>query len=243
MERSLRLLLRIVGEGARALIEAALPVACAACDARLLVADDLPLCATCAAAAVEAGPAFCLVCARERRDPRGCRRTDHPWLRAGFTWNEPLRALVHAFKFSGAVELAAPLVDAALDTAGFAAVARPDAIVAVPLHRVRRRERGYDQAEALARAFAECTGAPLVRGLERPCATRQQAKLDAAGRRTNVAGAFRALPAAATLAGGRVAVVDDVVTTGATMLAAIDALRDVGVPSVEAWCLAYEPLE
>lgn len=242
MERSVRFLARVVGRGARALIEAALPVACAACGERLRFVDDLPLCAACAAAAVEAGPAFCLACARERRDPRGCLRVDHPRLRAGFIWNEPLRALVHAFKFSGAVELAAPLVDSTLETAAFAARTRPDAIVPVALHRVRRRERGYDQAEALARAFSERTGAPLVRALERTRATRQQAKLDAVGRGTNVAGAFRAITAV-DLVGRRVAVVDDVVTTGATALAAIAALHSVGVLDVEAWCLAYEPLE
>ena len=242
MERSVRALARILGAGARVLIEAALPVGCAACGARLVTEGDLPLCADCAAAAVEAGPAFCLSCARARRAPEACRRPDHARLRAGFTWNEPLRALVHPFKFGGAVELAVPLVAAVLDTAAFAAVPRPDAIVPTPLHRVRRRERGYDQADALARAFAGRLDAPVLHGLERVRATRQQARLDAAARAGNVAGAFRAVPQAA-LAGRRVALVDDVVTTGATATAAMDALRAAGVRSVETWCLAYEPLE
>jgi ComF family protein len=242
MEGSLRVLARVLGGGARALIEAALPVACAACAARLGAAADLPLCAACAAAAVEAGPAFCFPCARSGGAPRACRRADHPRLRAGFTWNEPLRALVHAFKFGGAVELAPPLIDAVLATEGFAGVRPPDAIVPVPLHRVRRRERGYDQAEALARAFALRTGAPLVRGLVRTRATRQQARLGAAERAANLAGGFRvALPAA--LAGRRVALVDDVVTTGATAAAAAEAVRAAGAGPLETWCVAYEPLE
>jgi len=244
MERSVRALARILGGGVRTLIEAALPVACAACGARLVAAEDLPLCADCAASAVEAGPAFCLSCARERRTPRACARRDHLALRAGFTWNEPLRALVHAFKFGGAVELAAPLVDAVLDTAAFAGRPVPDAIVPAPLHRIRRRERGYDQAEALARAFATRTGGPLVRGLERVRSTRQQARLEAAARATNLAGAFRpAVAGADALAGRHVALVDDVVTTGATVHAARDALVAAGAQSVEAWCVAYEPLE
>jgi ComF family protein len=242
MEGSLRALARVLGGGARGLIEAALPVACAACRERLTVAADLPLCAACAAAAVEAGPAFCFPCARARRDPAACRRRDHARLRAGFTWNEPLRALVHAFKFGGAVELAAPLVDAVLATEAFADVAPPGAIVPAPLHRVRRRERGYDQAEALARAFALRSGAPLVRALARTRATRQQARLGAAERATNLAGAFRVV-APAEIAGRRLALVDDVVTTGATVAAAAEALRAAGAASIETWCVAYEPLE
>jgi len=238
MERSLRGIAR----GARALIEAAFPVACAACAARLLGSADLPLCSACAAAAVEAGPAFCLTCAQAQRGPLPCRRSDHRRLRAGFTWNEPLRALVHAFKFDGAEALAGPLVDAALATAGFAGAVRPDAIVAVPLHRVRRRARGYDQAEALAAAFSGRIGAPLVRGLERSRATRQQARLGAAERRTNVSAAFCAR-AAHPVRDRHVALVDDVVTTGATVEAAASALFAAGARSVETWCLAYEPLE
>jgi ComF family protein len=242
MEGSLRVLARILGGGARALIEAALPVACAACDARLTVAADLPLCAACAAEAVEAGPAFCLSCARARRDPVACRRRDHARLRAGFTWNEPLRALVHAFKFGGAVELATPLVDAVLATGGFADLRAPDAIVPAPLHRVRRRERGYDQAEALARAFAGRTGVALVHGLARARATRQQARLGAAERAANLAGAFRVV-APGAISGRRIALVDDVVTTGATAAAASAALLAAGAVAVETWCVAYEPLE
>ena len=242
MEGSLRALARAFGGGARALIEAALPVACAACRARLTAAADLPLCADCAAAAVEAGPAFCFPCARARREPAACRRRDHARLRAGYTWNEPLRALVHAFKFGGAVELAGPLVDAALATEGYDGAVQPDAVVPAPLHRVRRRERGYDQAEALGRAFALRTGAPLARALVRTRATRQQARLGAAERAANLAGAFRVV-APAEVAGRRVALVDDVVTTGATAAAAAEALVAAGAGPIEIWCVAHEPLE
>ena len=228
---------------ARGLIDAAFPLACAACD-DALGDDALPLCAVCRASLVDCGPAFCLACVRTGGAPLRCTRRDHRRLRAGFTWSEPVRAVVHAFKFGDVPGLAGPLVAAAWDTPAFAERPRPDLVVPVPLHPRRRRERGYDQAEALARAFATRTGGPLVRGLERVRSTRQQARLEAAARATNLAGAFRpAVAGADALAGRHVALVDDVVTTGATVHAARDALVAAGAQSVEAWCVAYEPLE
>ena len=236
------LLARALGACARGLIEAAFPVACAACGARVGEDVPLPLCPDCRGALVDCGPAFCLDCARAGGSPRACRRADHRRLRAGFTWNEPLRAVVHAFKFDAAEGLAAPLVDAAWSAPGFAGAPRPDLVVPVPLHPVRRRERGYDQAFALAAAFAARAGAPVVAALVRARATRQQARLPAAARRANVAGAF-ALRAPAVLRGRSVALVDDVVTTGATVDAAAAAIAGAGARRIETWCVAYEPLE
>jgi len=236
------LLARALGACARGLIEAAFPVACAACGARVGEETRLPLCAGCRRALVDCGPAFCLDCARAGGSPRTCRRADHRRLRAGFTWNEPLRAVVHGFKFGAAEDLAAPLADASWSGPAFADKPRPDLLVPVPLHPVRRRERGYDQALVLAAAFAERAGAPVVAALVRARATRQQARLPAAARRANVAGAF-ALRAPGVVRGRRVALVDDVVTTGATVDAASAVLAAAGARRIETWCVAYEPLE
>jgi ComF family protein len=163
-------------------------------------------------------------------------------MRAGFTWNEPLRAVVHALKFDAAPGLAGPLVEAAWSGPGFAAAARPDLVVPVPLHRLRRRERGYDQAALLAAQFAARAGAPLVGALGRTRATRQQARLPAAARRVNLAAAF-AVREPGVVRGRTVALVDDVVTTGATADAAAAALAAAGARRIEIWCVAYEPLE
>jgi len=102
----------------------------------------------------------------------------------------------------------------------------------VPLHPRRRRERGFNQAELLARALAarltrECEPAALVRRRE----TRPQAGLTAAARRRNVAGAF-AVRRQARVAGRLVVLVDDVVTTGATVAACAHALRAAGAREV-----------
>ena len=240
------LLARAGRAAARALIEAAFPSACVACAARLdgTMADAaaLPLCPPCARALADCGPPFCLDCARAGGSPRACRRGDHRRLRAGFTWNEPLRDVVHAFKFGGAEALAPLLVAAAWRGPAFADAPRPDLVVAVPLHRLRRRERGYDQAAALAAAFARHAGSPVVAALARTRATAQQARLSAAARRANVGAAFAAVEPA-LVRGRRVALVDDVVTTGATVQAAADALAAAGARTIEAWCVAYEPLE
>jgi ComF family protein len=242
------LLARALGASARGLIEAAFPVACAACGARerrgALDAPEpgLPLCPACRAGLVDCGPPFCLDCARAGGAPRACRRADHRAMRAGFTWNEPLRAVVHAFKFDAAEELADALAGAAWGAPGVAGAPRPDLVVPVPLHPVRRRERGYDQAAALAEAFAARAGTPVVPALARARATRQQARLPAAARRANVAGAF-ALVAPAVVRGRTVALVDDVVTTGATVDAAAAALAAAAPRRIETWCVAHEPLE
>ena len=235
-----------LGRLARGLIEAAFPLACPACEARLTPADEgpLPLCAACSSALVDCGEVFCLDCARRGGSPRACRRGDHRALRAGFAWNEPLRAVIHAFKFGGAEGLAKTLVTAAWNAPAFADRPRPDLVVPVPLHRVRRRERGYDQAGSLAAAFATRAGAPAVDALVRTRATGQQAKLVASDRASNVAGAFAVRgDRCAVVRGRRVALVDDVVTTGSTMDAAARALVAAGARRVELWCVAYEPLE
>jgi ComF family protein len=202
----------------------------------------LPLCASCRAGLVDCGPAFCLACARRGGSPRACRRADHLRLRAGFTWNEPLRAVIHRFKFGDAPELAPGLVAATWQLPAFADGPRPDLVVPVPLHAVRRRVRGYDQAAALAAAFGAHAGAAGGDALVRVRATRQQARLKADERRANLVGAFAA--AAPALVRGRgVALVADVVTTGATVEAAAAALSVAGARTIETWCVAYEPLE
>jgi ComF family protein len=105
-----------------------------------------------------------------------------------------------------------------------------DVVVPVPLHPSRRRERGYDQAALLARGLAvtlDLTYDGQV--LRRTRRTRQQTTLDVRGRQRNVAGAFAAtLP----LDGEAVLLIDDVVTTGATIESAAMALREAGADRV-----------
>jgi ComF family protein len=103
------------------------------------------------------------------------------------------------------------------------------AVVPVPLSPSRQRERGYNQSEELARAVAESWGVPLRTDLlERTRATVTQTRLTPGQRLTNVSGAFRALADRASLRGQHFVLVDDVVTTGATLNACAAALHAGG---------------
>ncbi|HET9482669.1 MAG TPA: ComF family protein [Xanthomonadales bacterium] len=163
-----------------------------------------------------------------------------PWraLHAPFRYAWPLDRLVARYKFGG--DLAAGAVLAAVlaeDLAG--AADRVDAIVPVPLSRARLRTRGFNQALELARPLSRRFARPLHGdALRRSRDTAAQAGLDAAARRRNVRGAFDANPA---VAGLRVALLDDVVTTGATAAACSVALLGAGARSVEVWALARAP--
>ncbi len=112
---------------------------------------------------------------------------------------------------------------------------RPDALVPIPLHRERLRQRGHDQALGLARDAARALRLPLAhRILQRTRHTTPQTQLDAAGRRSNLRDAFRAVrPCPA-----HVVLLDDVATTGSTLAAAAEALRHAGAVRIEAWVVA-----
>lgn len=115
------------------------------------------------------------------------------------------------------------------------AAPRPDALVAVPLHRSRLRQRGHDQALGLARDWGRAMRLPVLPGLlQRVRATRPQTELHAEERQRNLEGAFLASgPCPA-----HVALVDDVLTTGRTAAAAVQALRGAGARRVDVWVVA-----
>jgi predicted amidophosphoribosyltransferase len=108
----------------------------------------------------------------------------------------------------------------------------------VPLHRSRAAVRGYDQAALLAQAAAGNTGLPLRPALHRIRTGRPQVELDRIARAANLRGAFVA--EASSLRGLRVALVDDVATTGATLMDAAAAARAAGARAVCAYVVAVE---
>jgi ComF family protein len=146
-----------------------------------------------------------------------------------------LRSLIHLYKYSGMKPLARQL-------AAFMERAIPidqsfDAVVAVPLHWRKRWQRGFNQAELLARHIAKRRGAPLVGALKRKRSTAVQATLAVAGRHRNVEGAF-AIRDKAAVAGKRILLIDDVMTTGATANACAGVLKRAGAKSVSLVTLA-----
>ncbi|MFC0676303.1 ComF family protein [Lysobacter korlensis] len=157
---------------------------------------------------------------------------------APFVYARPLDRLLPRYKFHD--DLAAGRLLAQLMTQALASAPRPDALIPVPLHRSRLRRRGYDQALELARPLAGALGLPLIaEALVRTRATDAQSCLSASHRRRNLRDAFAVRPGARLPA--HVVLVDDVMTTGATLQAAASALRRAGVARVDAWVCARTP--
>src|SRR6058998_198614 len=201
----------------------------------LAVRDVLlvPRCAGCG----EPGSWFCVSCRVQ------CEPVAHDGrlpIRAAGAHAGPLRAAVRRLKYGGEPGLAEDLgslvaLELARDLARGVTI---DAIVPVPLHRSRADARGYDQAALLARAVAVRTGVPLRPSLHRIRASRPQVELDRVARAANIRGAFVA--EGGSLRGLRVALVDDVATTGATLGDAAAAARAAGARTVRAYVVALE---
>ncbi|KRG37769.1 hypothetical protein ARC20_16215 [Stenotrophomonas panacihumi] len=155
---------------------------------------------------------------------------------ATFVYQWPVDTLLRRFKFDG--DLAAGRMLAQMMACRFApaSVGNP-VLVPVPLHDNRLRGRGYDQAAELARPLASVLGLECRAILRRRIATAAQSSLDAVARRRNVWGAFQCVaPVPAHLV-----LVDDVMTTGATLQSAAQALRQAGARQVGAWVCARAP--
>jgi ComF family protein len=146
---------------------------------------------------------------------------------AGARYSEPLISAIHRFKYGAAPELCRTLCRHAQRGIDLLGLEPGDVWVPVPLHPLRLAERGYNQAALLARELARTQRARVDElRLCRVRNTEQQAKRDRRAREQNVAAAFRVRDAATPPR--RVVLVDDVVTTGATISACIQALRGAG---------------
>lgn len=213
---------------------------------------DVALPAVCAGCAVE-GAALCPRCrpALDARlalppgTPLGLADGPPPPL-LQLEWCAPFagvpRQALHALKYTGEQRLAAPLGDA-IAARWARAGAGGEVFVPVPVHARRRAERGYDQAELIAAAAAAGLHLPWSPALVRVRATTAQYRLDRRHRAQNVADAFALRPdrlARSTVRGRWVVLVDDVVTTGATLTACAAALLDAGALAVSAVALARE---
>jgi ComF family protein len=148
--------------------------------------------------------------------------------RSPFGFDGPVRRAVHRLKFGGWRPVADALALAMTRVWNDAAWDHPDAVTWVPLSRRRLATRGYDQAKALASAVAPRLGVPSVRCLRRVGDAGPQARRGGADRRRAMQGVF----AAAGPVSGRILLVDDVLTTGATASACAEVLRTAGAAEV-----------
>ncbi len=154
--------------------------------------------------------------------------------RAAVRYDDVAAKLVHAFKYGDRLDLA-PLLGRWMVRAGKELFEGADALVPVPLHWRRLWARRFNQSAALAQAISRATAIPVTHtALRRVKATVQQVGLSRAERATNVQGAFRVDPAGkAEVAGRRLIVIDDVLTSGATSDACARALLRAGAAQVD----------
>ncbi len=204
---------------------------------------DIDLCADCAAE-LPRNRSCCVRCALPLVTPAvmcgECQRRAPPWdaAWAPFRYGWPLDRLESRYKFGA--DLAAGRVLSALWRREPCPIDLPQLLLTVPLHRSRLRQRGYNQALELGRPLARELGVPLRHDvLQRLRRTDAQTELDAIGRRRNVRGAF-SLHAGVELP-AHVAILDDVMTTGATLAECARVLKRAGVQRLDVWALARAP--
>ena len=165
---------------------------------------------------------FLCSCCREKLYEHRGGQADIKGLKAysAFDYNGYTRKIVRGFKYSDKRYLASFMAQEMAK-----GIAREyDLITYVPLHKKRRKHRGFDQSEMLAKELSKHTGIPFVKALERKRNTPTQTKLNVKEREQNMAGAFESL----CEAGGKALLVDDVLTTGATAYECAKELKKQG---------------
>uniref|UniRef100_A0A7C1SVD0 ComF family protein n=1 Tax=Agrobacterium albertimagni TaxID=147266 RepID=A0A7C1SVD0_9HYPH len=240
MQKSASVSRHHAGLALRGLFHLIYPLACAHCHAR--VASHHALCAACWGGMRLIDKPFCPVLGLPfAHDPGegmvSPQAIAHPpvfdRLRSVALHEGVARHLVHDLKYRDRVDLA-PMMAGWMLRAAFPEIAAADAIVCVPLHRMRMFRRMFNQSAELARHLARQSGKPFLADvLVRRKRTQQQVGLTANQRSLNVRGAFEVPDARQDLVfGKRLVLVDDVYTTGATVSAATTALKKAGAQDV-----------
>lgn len=224
------------------LFDLLLPPRCHACRGPLSGGGPLHLCDDCRGQLTPIDSPLCSCCGIPFATAGG---SDHPCgdclqhpptyaaARAPFAYDGPVRDLIHRFKYQHQVRLRRPL--AQLVAEGLSATVadwQPDLLVPVPLHPKRLRERGFNQAILLGSYLAKVWRIPLARtALARIRWTVPQIELDHHARAANVRGAF-AVADPAVVAGRRILLLDDVLTTGSTVAECSRMLQRTGAAAV-----------
>ena len=238
---------RMARGAGRAVLDLILPPLCLKC--RVPVAEPQSVCGPCWNELRFLGPPHCVQCGLPFPHALGegvkcaaCIARPPPFVqaRAALAYDDASRDLILSFKHGDRLE-AVPLFARWIGTAGHAALADADMLVPVPLHWLRLASRRYNQAAVLAHAVAKPTRIPVETGLlTRARATPSQGEMPSArARMKNVVRAFAVdEKAGARLRGRKIVLVDDVLTTGATLSACTKTLLRAGAGSVSVVTLA-----
>ncbi len=223
------------------------PPFCLGCNGSIL-SDDPLLCAPCIeileTANMGEGP-ICPFCGRPDGTNKHCLFCKKQERLRLFCWGEYdglLKECLAQFKFNRAIDLGRRLVDMAVESLHQRITDNHyDLIIPIPLHRSRRRERGFNQSEILARRLADLLHIELnTEILKRVRSTKQQAKLELNQRWNNVKDAFGlGEENGLSLPGKTILLVDDIVTTGATIHEAARPLQSGNPARVDVFCLGF----
>jgi len=234
---------QILVDGLRRLQFAILPAHCLLCSQS--GAGQRDLCAACAADLLR-NRACCPRCALPLEAPAPlcgeCLHSAPPFASAcvPFVYAPPLDALLTRLKFGRSLAAGRVLSELWIAAAHASPPSIPQALIPVPLHAGRLRERGYNQALELAKPLAHAFGIALRNDvLVRTRATSAQSNLDADARHHNLRGAFAVIPNATLPV--HIALFDDVMTTGTTLRECARTLLSAGVGCVDVWAVARAP--
>jgi ComF family protein len=244
MSASTKLFARGAAQLGRAVVDAVLPPRCLACGE--IVGEPDALCGSCWSAMTFFAPPWCASCGLPFPHPVGdgavcadCTRERRTWgqARAVLRYDKHSRRLVLALKHGDRTHMAAAF-GRWMHRVGGEVLNGADLLIPVPLHWTRLFQRRYNQAVLLARAVRSAGGPPVAADwLVRRRRTPSQGRMGPAARARNVRAAFAMRPGC-DVAGKRLVIIDDVMTTGATLDECARVLRRAGAASVSALTLA-----
>ncbi len=217
------------------------PPFCAICGGRT---KSGPVCERCSAAMTKIGEKFCPECGSPITGDFCSRHRDavYPQFLPAFDFGDRVRELIHKLKYSGRRDIGRFFGDIILGLEQADPIwGRIDGLLPVPLHKLRMRDRGYNQSEIIAEPISKATGIPMFsKSIKRVRNTSSQTKLNAKERENNIAGAFMV---SERLTGKKLAIIDDVITTGATTKELASAIKQAGGEVVCAMCVARPGFE
>ncbi len=227
-----------------------LPNTCYGCKRDLSWQEKSPLCPDCVKQLQGVGPLYCVRCGKPLPDGgahcydcRGHKEKTYTCkiIRSAYVFQDPLRALIHAFKYAGQDHLASYLAQLMYaQWRNYPVLHEAQLLLPVPLYKKKYTQRGYNQSALLARELGYFVQKPVdLTSLVRMRHTPSQTKLGRQARFANMKNAFLCVQPSA-VKGRKVLLIDDVATTGATLEACAHALRAAGAKKVMAYTLARE---